>query len=254
MLDAGDQPLSGRTIVTTRAVGQGEDFGRRLRDMGARVVPIPAIEIRPPADPQPLDAAIRRLDQYDWLILTSANAADLFFDRAGPVERVRIAVVGAQTARCVERHGRSVDVVPPDFRGESLLDEFPADLTGLSILLPRAEVADETLPETLRRRGARVDIVTAYRTVIPEDGRSELRRMLSGGAIDCITFTSGSTVRNVVTMLGEDASRLLATTVVAVIGPVTRRDAEAAGLDVRIQPSNATTSDLAEAIARYFQD
>ena len=247
-----ESSLAGWTILTTRASGQGDELRRDLQALGATVVHIPTIEIVPPENWEAVDAAIGRLAEYDWLVFTSANAVDAFMDRAGTVPDVRIAVVGRQTARRLQARGTDADLIPDKFSAEGLLERFPTDLDGARILLPRAEVADETLPETLRSRGAAVDVVTVYRTRVPVDGRKELRRRLADRSIDCVTLTSGSMVHNLIEMLGPaDASRLLAHPAIAVIGPVTRRAAEQAGLRVDIEPSSPTTPALVEAIQMY---
>ena len=184
--------LRGRTILTTRASGQGEELRQGLEALGAKVVHIPTIEFTPPESWSRVDDAIRGLADYDWIVFTSANAVDALMDRARNLPRVRIAAAGPQTARRLEERGFEVELIPDRFRAEGLLEQFPADLKGVRFLLPRAEVADETLPETLRSRGAAVDIVVVYRTRMPNDGREELRRLLGEGTIDCVTLTSGS--------------------------------------------------------------
>jgi uroporphyrinogen III methyltransferase/synthase len=245
-----NRALEGRTILTTRAHGQGEELRQGLEALGAVVVHIPTIEFIPPADWTAAEEAIGRLSSYDWIVLTSANAVDTFIDRAGTLPGIRIAAVGQQTARRLGERGVEADLVPEKFRSEALLEQFSSDLTGVRILLPRAEVADETLPETLRSRGATVDVVVVYRTRIPDEGREDLRRLLREDAIDCITLTSGSTVQNLITMLGDQH---VSGTAIAAIGPVTRHAAEQAGLQVDIEPESAAVPDLVEAIRRHFE-
>ncbi len=248
--------LEGRTILTTRAKGQSGPLRERLEQLGARVLEIPTIEIVDPESWAPVDAAIGSLADYDWLILTSANAVRCFLDRLGDQAGVPpIAVVGSQTAKKLEQRGLSAALIPDDFRAEGLIDALPEDLSGKHILLPRAEVAREYLPDTLRARGARVDVVTVYRTRRPPDGASRLRQSLGEEEIDCITLTSGATAQNLADMLGvSNLSEILDGIAVAVIGPVTRDCAAQVGLSADIQASSATIADLVAAIDRYFEN
>ena len=248
--------LEGRTILTTRAKGQSAPLRERLEQLGARVLEIPTIEIVPPESWAPVDAAIAGLADYDWLILTSANAVRCFLDRLDDHAGFPpIAVVGSQTARNLEERGLSPALIPDDFRAEGLIEALPENLSGQRILLPRAEAAREHLPDTLRARGARVDVVTVYRTQRPLAGASRLRRSLGEEKIDCITLTSGATAQNLVDMLGTaDLSELLKGIAVAVIGPVTRDCAAQVGLRADIQASSATIPDLVLAIDRYFDN
>jgi uroporphyrinogen III methyltransferase/synthase len=248
--------LKGRTILITRARGQEGDLRERLEALGARVIHVPTIEIAPPEDWTAVDDAITRFGDYHWLILTSENAAAEFLGRAGEGARagqVKIAVVGSQTARCLEKHGLEADLIPAHYRAEGLLDVFPLDMRGVKILFPRADVAAERLPATLRDRGAEVNVVTVYRTIVPEEGGEHLRALLDGREVDCVVLTSGSTVRNLITMLDRpDAVELLSTVAVAVIGPMTWEVAKEAGLEVAIEPPTAKMSVLVEAIRQHY--
>ena len=248
--------LDGRTILTTRAKGQSGPLRERLEQLGARVLEIPTIEIVDPESWEPVDTAIGKLREYDWLILTSANAVRCFLDRLDDHAILPpIAVVGSQTARKLQERGLSPALIPDDFRAEGLVEAFPEDLSGKRILLPRAEVAREHLPDTLRGRGARVDVVTVYRTRRPLKGASRLRRSLGEEKIDCITLTSGATAQNLADMLGvSNLSEPLKGIAVAVIGPVTRDCAAEVGLRTDIQASSATIADLVAAIDRYFDN
>src|SRR5262249_36661622 len=157
--------LSGKTVVITRAASQSADLRSSLEDLGARVIECPTIHIVPPTTWKPVDDAIRRLNTYNWLLFTSANAVEQFMDRMGSRRpAVPIAVVGSATGRKLGEWGLKPSLVPEDFRAEGLLAAFPSNLVGTRILFPRAEVARELLPEELRRRGATVDVVTVYRT------------------------------------------------------------------------------------------
>src|SRR5262245_38463415 len=235
--------LSGKTIVVTRAATQSADLRNRLENLGARVIECPTIQIVPPKSWKPVDDAIRRLQSYQWLLFTSANAVEQFMDRMG--ERrpsTPIAVVGSATAAKLGEWGLKAALVPSDFRAEGLLDAFPENLVGIRILFPRAEVARELLPDELRRRGATVDVVSVYRTVKAFSGN--LGEILESEPIDCVIFTSPSTV--------PDGLHTLPTgTALAVIGPVTREAAQLLGLKPDIVPLESTVSGLVQAIANH---
>jgi uroporphyrinogen III methyltransferase/synthase len=237
--------LTGKTIVITRAASQSADLRSRLEDLGARVIECPTIHLVPPKSWKPVDDAIRRLNAYQWLLFTSANAIEQFMDRMG--ERrpaIPIAVVGAATAAKLEQWGLKAALVPKEFRAEGLLEAFPSNLVGTRILFPRAEVARELLPEELRRRGANVDLVTVYRTVKAFAGN--IGEILEGERVDCIVFTSPSAIP-------EDLHMLPTGTVLAVIGPVTREAAQLLGLRPDIVPVQSTVPALVEAIEDHFE-
>jgi uroporphyrinogen-III synthase len=246
-------PLQGKTVLTTRPAAHGGGLRGRLEALGARVVECPAIAFAPTDDWTPVDRAIDAIDSYRWLIFTSANAVGAFFSRLrerAAAWSTPIAVVGPATAESLARWNRTAALVPEDFHAEGLLAALPEDLDGTRILFPRAETARETLPEELRRRGAVVDVVTVYRT-IKDPAVDGVRGVLARERIDCVAFTSSSTVRFFCEGL-EDGLQPLEGIAVAVIGPVTRRTAEAVGMRVAIEPSEATAAALAEAIAAHF--
>lgn len=247
--------LRGRTILITRAAAQSEELRTGLEDAGARVIECPAIEIVPVEDWTEVDRAASRLETYDWLILTSTNAAKHFLERMsalGTTCSVPIAAIGTATATKLAQWNLRASRVPGDFRAEGLLALFEQDLTGMRILIPRAESAREILPDKLRRRGATVDVVVVYRTVKPDAALAKLRETLSQEKLDAVVFTSPSAVRNVSEALGEDFTSSLGSIPVAVIGPVAREAVEASGLQVRIVPERTTIQDLIEAIRSYF--
>jgi uroporphyrinogen-III synthase len=209
----------------------------RLRALGAGVIEIPTIEIRPAADCAPLDRAIAELGRYHWLIFTSVNGVRFFLDRLdrSAVDlralRARICAIGPATRAAVEALHLKVDLMGKEYVAEGLLEAFAAhDLRGKRVLLPRAAVARDLVPMELAKRGARVDVVEAYRTVVPE-GAAALARATFGALRkpDFITFTSSSTVRNFVDLAGAETLR----GVQAVsIGPVTSRTARSLGIEV----------------------
>src|SRR6267143_1987000 len=238
--------LSGKTVLITRATSQSAELRSRLEDLGARVIECPTIQIVPPKTWKPVDDAIRRLNTYQWLLFTSANAVEQFMDRMGDRRpAIPIAVVGSATAGKLGDWGLKPALVPQEFRAEGLLAAFPENLVGTRILFPRAEVARELLPEELRRRGATVDIVAVYRSIKAVSG--SFGEILESEWVDCIVFTSPSTI--------PDGLHALPTgTALAVIGPVTREAVQLLGLKPDIVPVESTVPGLVEAIRKHFRD
>jgi uroporphyrinogen III methyltransferase/synthase len=259
-------PLSGRTVVITRAVLQSAEFISALQELGANVLSCPTIEIKPPESYERLDEAIDHLYGYDWIIFTSTNAVDFFLRRlsvlnhaTSDLDDLRVCAIGEATAEKLREAHVHVDVVPAHAKAEgvfSALSDFTGgadNLMGLNFLLPRAALARDLLPRALEGAGARVDIVTTYRTVIPDDlERGRLSAMLAGSA-DCIAFTSSSTVRNLALLFDtHDLSKILAGLAVACIGNITAATAAEYGLTVDIQPAEFNVKELARAIAIYY--
>lgn len=251
---ADDRPLAGVTVVVTRARAQAAELIARLEALGAAVIVFPAIEIRPPADSRPLDAALDKLAAYDWLIFTSANGVKFFRERAETrppglaAFRGKVCAIGPATRRAVEAAGLPVHLVPREYVAESLVEAFAAhDLDGKRILLPRAAVARDLAPSALAARGAQVDVVEAYRTVPPANLAARVREVFGGDAKpDWVTFTSSSTVSNFVEAAGVHALEGVS---VASIGPVTTATARSFGLDVTVEANPYTAEGLASAIA-----
>jgi uroporphyrinogen III methyltransferase/synthase len=211
---------------------------------------LPTIEIQPPSDFTALDRAIAKLASYDWIIFTSANGVKFFQERLpGGVENVRanICAIGPATRKAVEMLGLIVHLMPKEYVAESLVDAFSAeDLNGKRILLPRAAVARDVVPEQLRRLGARVDVVEAYRTAVPANAAARAREIFSAARKpDWITFTSSSTVKNFFAAGGAGA---LEGVRVASIGPVTSKTVRSLGMTVTAEASVYTTDGLIEAI------
>jgi len=251
LLKSPNMDLRGKTILITRAASQSAELCEGLSRLNARVIECPAIEITPIDDWTHVDRAISDLDSYHWLLFTSANAVDLFMKRVEGKRRFpNVAVVGSATAKKLARWNLPVSLVPESYRAEGLLEAFPSDLNGVRILFPRAETARELLPEELRRRGARVDVLTVYRTA-KADRLGDFRQILAGEHIDCVVFSSPSTIRFMAEAV-EDLASTLKGISIAVIGPVTQRAAEALGLKVSIQPEHATVPNLIEAIRQHF--
>ena len=248
-------PLFGRRIVVTRARGQADALSSKLRELGAEVLELPTIEIGPAADYGPLDRAIAELAAYDWLIFTSANGVRCFVERldrsAADLRslRARICAIGPATRAAVEGLHLKVDVMGKEYVAEGLLAAFAAhDLAGKRVLLPRAAVARDLVPDELRRRGAQVDVVEAYRTVIPADAAERASEVL-GRKPHCITFTSSSTVQNFAMAAGAAA---LAEVDVVSIGPITTKTAASLGIPVRAQAEVFTVDGLVAAVLGLY--
>ena len=247
--------LQGKTVLITRPASQSGDLRSGLEALGARVVECPSIEIVPIVDWTDVDRAIADLNSYQWLIFTSTNAVEHFMQRIaakGVACAVPIAVIGASTAAKLEDWNLKAARVPARYRAEGLLEMFTEELSGVRILLPRAEAARELLPDELRRRGATVDVVTVYRTVKSEAGLADLRLTLTSQTIDVVAFTSPSAIRSISETLGDDLATLLSPIPIAVLGPIASEAVESVGLKAVIQPAKATVQDLVDAIQRYF--
>ncbi|MGO9258390.1 MAG: uroporphyrinogen-III C-methyltransferase [Bryobacteraceae bacterium] len=256
----GRLPLRGRRIVVTRAKGQADALVEKLRALGAQAIELPTIEIVPAAGPGghpgPLDRAIADLAFYDWLIFTSANGVRCFVERLDASTsdwrqlRAKICAIGPATRAAVEALHLKVDLMGREYVAEGLLEAFGAyDLRGCRILLPRAAVARDLVPTELAKRGAQVDVVEAYRTVIPA-GLAQRAQAL--GAVDCVTFTSSSTVENFAAAVGPALAGFLAGTKVVTIGPVTTRTARALGIEVTAQARTYTIDGLVEALLEVY--
>ena len=248
--------LATHRIAITRAEAAGAAFAAQLRAYGAVPLLCPAIAYAPPADSAALDCALAALASYDWLVLTSAQAARAVFAnvdrRAIPI---RIAAVGPATANEIRTAGYAVDLVPAEHSAEGLLAAI-GTVAGQRIMLPAADIARTTLAEGLTARGATVDSVDAYRTV-PGPGAATLAPLLQAGTVDAVTFTSSSTVRYLLeglTMLeiGQtEAVGLLNHCVLACIGPQTAATARHYGLNV-VEAETASTEGLIATLTRQF--
>lgn len=261
------RPLKGRAVLITRAAAQSAEFAAELERYGARVVSCPTIEIAEPESYAPLDQAIENLFGYDWLIFTSTNGVEFFLRRflalgrdVSELDDLRVCAIGEATALRLSEAFIHVDVVPLRSKAEGVFAALESYLGGarqfdrLNFLIPRAAVARDFLPRALEAAGARVDAVAAYRTVAPlTTERARVEALLAGGAIDCVTFTSASTVRNFAQLFDtNDLSPVLGETLVACIGDVTAAAVAEYGLRVHVQPAETTTAALARAVADYF--
>jgi uroporphyrinogen III methyltransferase/synthase len=250
-------PFEGRRVLITRAAEQASETATKLRDRGASPIEIPTIVIERPEDRAPLLDAARDLSRWDLVALTSPNAVDALVDAMREVgtppsalaDRT-LAAIGPSTERALERHGLRADLVPRVHRGEALADAIVARRPK-RVLLPRAAVAREVLPDRLRDAGIPIDAVVAYRSRPPGPSQiATLRDALAAG-VDVVLFTSGSTVDNLCALL-DDAPAALSKTIVASIGPVTTESCRARGVRVDVEAAAATLDELLAAIERFF--
>ena len=256
-----NKPLFGKTVIVTRARAQASALTKKLEAQGARVLEVPAIKIVPPADFAPLDKAIAEIDTYKWLILTSVNGVEYFFNRlqkAGKDSRalcgVKIAAIGSATAEALKSYGITADLIPSAYKAEELADALAEDTkAGDKLLLARAKVARNVLPERLRALGAQVDVVAAYETVTDCQNKEELLDALESGEASVVTFTSSSTVTNLLDVLG-DKKDLLNKVALAAIGPVTAETLEKNGLKPAISAAEYTIDGLMTAIEEYYKE
>jgi uroporphyrinogen-III synthase len=253
-------------VLVGRARHQAGVLSAELRRLGADVIEIPFIEIRKPRSYQALDVALRSLASYDWLILTSVNGAEAMWQRMkrlrlanSALHHLRIAAIGPATKQAIEQGGGEVDVVPKEYVAESVVRSLRRKVKGKRVLLVRAKVARDVIPQELRRAGAQVDVVEAYETVAPQSSRVRLRGVLKNQKRrpHVITFTSSSTVRNFVELLGpavgsayglKGRHKVLAGIQMASIGPVTSATLREFGLPVAISARKFTIPGLIEAI------
>jgi len=259
------RPLFGRRVLVTRPREQAADLSDRLAALGADPIEAPVIRIAPPEDPGPLLAAAATPAAFDWIVFTSGNAVDAFMRAlldGGRDIRVlhgpKICTVGPGTAERLAHYGVKSDRMPDEFRAEGVVKAIAGagPLQGLRVLLPRADIGRELIADELRRSGAIVSDVVAYRTVVedalPERG-PDVYGMLLQGQIDVVTFTSASAVRGFARIYGdEQAADLLKQTVVAVIGPTTADAARQMGIPVAVQPGSSTVPALVDAIVAHY--
>ncbi|HEX5734380.1 MAG TPA: uroporphyrinogen-III synthase [Blastocatellia bacterium] len=252
------RPLAGLKVLVTRARAQSAEITGLLEMAGAAVVHCPTIAFREPDSWAAVDAAIERLDDYDWIVFTSTNGVEFFYRRLSrkrlPDKIIRCAI-GPATAKALETTSGRVDVIARDSKAEGALAAIieragGADrIRGLRFLIPRARVAREVLPVKLSALGASVDAVEAYQTVRPETEGEEIKRLLTEGKVNVLTFTSSSTVSNFAALVGmKDLSGLLEGVLVACIGPVTAQTAREHGIENVIQPDQYNAPALVESL------
>jgi len=252
--------LNGKRIIVSRAKEQAGSLSSLLKEEGADVLEIPFIEIRPAQSYEALDKAIENLLAYDWLILTSVNGVKAFFSRLekqGKSEadllHLKIVAIGPATSKAIEKHGIPVDIVPDEYVAEAVVEEMRNQVKGERVLLVRAKVARDVIPNALRELGAKVHVMEAYETVVPESSRTAILEALnSDNKPALITFTSSSTVKNFVELVGQEtiSSGLLDGVKLASIGPVTSTTLKELGLRVDIEAKEYTIPGLVEAILK----
>ncbi|KUK41005.1 MAG: Uroporphyrinogen-III methylase and Uroporphyrinogen-III synthase, partial [Clostridia bacterium 62_21] len=255
------KPLFGKKVLITRTREQAGALAKAIAALGGEPWEFPTIQVLPPADWTPVDLAIERLGAYDWIVFTSVNGVRFFFGRlkehdkdVRALGRARIGAIGPKTQAALERYGLRVDAVPELYRAEEVAAALRERiLPGAKVLLPRADIARKFLAEALAELGAEVTEVAVYRTVPVAKDAAPVRRALEKGEIDVVTFTSSSTVRNFVSLVGPaEAAALLGGCVVASIGPVTSSTARAYGIQVDVEAGRYTVDGLVEAICGYF--
>ena len=255
------KPLAGVRVLVGRARHQAGSLSKELGNLGADVLEIPFIEIRKPPSYRALDTALRNLASYDWLILTSVNGVDAMWERMirlrltkKNLAHLQIAAIGPATRNAIAKRGARVAVVPEEYVAESVVKSLRRRVEGKRILLVRAKVARDVIPNELRKAGARVDVVEAYETVVPKSSRTRLRAAFRNASRrpDVITFTSSSTVKNFVTLLGSRGKKKrpvsLEGTTLASIGPVTSSTLRVLGLGVDVEAKQFTIPGLVKAI------
>ncbi|MDO8616823.1 MAG: uroporphyrinogen-III C-methyltransferase [Dehalococcoidia bacterium] len=292
------RPLFGKRVLITRTREQASELARMIEAEGGLAIELPTIEIQPAIDEKKVERAITRLvnGNYDWVVFTSANAVEIFFTilwatglDARALGDSLVAAIGPETAEAIEEWGIAVDLVPEDYIAESLVEAFEkeTDLQGKLVLLPRAEGARDLLIRGLQSRGAKVEELTLYRAAVPESVPEETMQLLRDGRIDIVTFTSSSTVRNLVQMLGDDFPVILSgkdagarravssrrnlggeaapargeesasperrRPLIACIGPVTAQTAAELGLPVDVEATEHTVEGLVRALRQHLE-
>jgi uroporphyrinogen III methyltransferase / synthase len=261
-IDSPQKPLAGRRIVITRARAQAEGLARRIEELGGEVIEFPTIEIRPPESFAALDAAVEKIADYDWVIFTSVNSVEPFLARleqkgktAMALAPLKVGAIGPETAKRLEEAQIRSCLVPERYQAEGILDAVdPAAMRGKRVLIPRAAEAREILPETLRRWGALVDVVVAYRTALPAAEPTPLAQLLSERKADVVTFTSSSTVRNFVRLFDhKNLGEIVAGSTIACIGPITAGTVAELGGRADIVAQEFTIPGMVRAIVEHFQ-
>ena len=265
-------PLRGVRVLVGRARHQAGALSTELRKQGAEVLEIPFIQIRKPRSFRPLDTALKNLASYDWLILTSVNGVEAMWNRLQKFSKspksikpknsprssvmrsralapaLRIAAIGPATKKAIEQRNLKVDIVPREYIAESVVRSLKGKVKGKRVLLVRAKVARDVIPQELRKAGAHVDVVEAYETIVPKTSRRRLQAALKTRRPNVVTFTSSSTVKNFVELLGQRKPKLLDGICMASIGPVTSSTLKELGLPVDIAAREFTIPGLVAAI------
>ena len=253
-------PLFGKRVLVTRASSQAGSFERLLIERGAQPVLFSSIEIRPIAGKQDLDRSISGLKEYDWVVFTSVNGVDAFFRRMNDLKLdsralagLKIGAIGPMTARSLSERGITADYIPGVYTGQGFIRGLSKSTAGgKRFLIPRADIADDEITAGLKKLGAQVDDIAVYHTARPRRKLDRLKNLLLPGNLDVITFTSSSTVTNLLAGLGSvGIGRISAK--IACIGPKTAATARKAGLKVDILAREQTIAGLIDAMEDYFR-
>ena len=247
--------LFGKKFLNTRARSQASTLTKKLESLGAEVIEFPTIKITAPTDNfRSLDAAINNLRGYDWIIFTSANGVEKFFERlktfrldARALSNAKVAVIGSSTAETLSKFGIIADLIPKEFRAESLIDALQDDVSDKNILIVRAEVARDVLPRELEKFGAKVTLAAAYKTVSAVENVDKIKSQLD--SFDFVTFTSSSTVENFVKALGVESLKKVKA---AAIGPITAQTLKNYGVDAKIIAETFTINGLVEVLKKFY--
>ncbi|MGI8961830.1 MAG: uroporphyrinogen-III synthase [Bryobacteraceae bacterium] len=243
--------LEGLRVVVTRAPHQAEELAQSLRALGANVILLPLIGIAPPLNPEPLRHAAARSHEYDWIIFTSANAVHVFaaqMPESLQIRKPRVATVGVATRETAEQLGFRVNVTPSKYVAESLIEALsPEDLNNRKVLIPSAAVTRDLVPDALRKRGAQVEVVEAYRNVIPPEAADRAAAVFREPYPDWVLFASSSAVENLVQLIGVERLRR---TKIATIGPITSKTVLDHGLLVTAQAEVHTAQGLIDAVCQ----
>lgn len=269
------KPMFGHRIFVTREHIEGFE---PLEELGAEIIEFPTIKLVPPENYDELDASIDKIETYDWLIFSSRNGVKFFFKRFFEKDRdirdlkgIKICAIGKRTAKEIRTFCLKIDLIPEQFRAEGLIDAFikmqtgkekfkfqstsgkskSKILKGIRFLLPRADLAREVFPKTVKELGGEIDVPVAYRTIKPELHGKRLKRFLKEGKISIATFTSAATFNNFREIMKEDVEELLKGVAIAVIGPITAKAVKKAGLKVDIMPKEATIDSMVKEIIKW---
>jgi uroporphyrinogen III methyltransferase/synthase len=257
-----DKSLVGKCIVVTRARAQARSLVQQIEDLGGEVIEFPTIEIQPLENFAALDAAVGKIESYDWLMFTSVNGVEPFLSRLRHVGKtvdmlahLDVGAIGPETAKELAAAGITCCLVPERFQAEGILDKVtPKRMRGKRILIPRAAAAREVLPDTLRQWGATIDVVVAYRTIVPPTDIEPLVKRMRQREIDVITFTSSSTVKNFAALFkGHSFSEIVTGSTIACIGPITAHTVAQLGGHVEILAEEFTIRGLVRAIVSHFE-
>lgn len=254
--------LFGKTALVTRAREQASLLTTELEALGAQCMEAPAIKLMPPDDYEALDQGIGKLTSYDWLIFTSVNGVEYFFKRLHNLKfdsrvlcNAKIAAIGAQTAAKLREYGILADIVPLEFRAEGIIEALAGRIKkGMSVLIARALVARDILPEKLREMGALVDVVPVYQTVVGDTDGKLLGDKLAAGEIELVTFTSSSTVTNLLELLGPQGAELIKHAKVACIGPITGGTCLEHGITPDVISEEYTIKGMTQAIIKLYEE